>query len=194
MLCSTVIDRLVISCQEMPKTVVAYFYFDFNDMGKRDCAALVRSLVTQLVAQSESIPRPLLDLYETHQNGKNPIDDEDLVSVLRNIVLTFHNVYIILDALDESSDCEEVLGFIRTTQEWGLSRLHLLATSRQLVSIEETFEGIVSDRICLQESNLNTDIAVYIADQLANDKTLTKWPPEIRRHIQQVLIAEEDGM
>lgn len=178
----------------MPKTVVAYFYFDFNDTGKRNLAALVRSLITQLVAQSDSIPRPLLDLYESHQNGKKSVDDEDLVTALRNIILTFHNVYIIFDALDESSDCEEVLGFIRTTQEWELSRLHLLVTSRQLPLIEEAFEGLISDRTCLQDSKMNKDITVYIADKLANDKTLTKWPPEIRRQIKEVLMAEEDGM
>lgn len=172
-LCSTVIDRLVVTSKQLPMTAVVYFYFDFTDTGKRSCAALVKSLITQLVAQSDSIPRPLLDLYETYRNRNSPVDDDDLIIVLRNIILTFHNVYIVLDALDESSDCEEVSGLIRTTQEWGLSRLHLLVTSRQLPSIEESFEDIVSDKICLQESNLNTDIAVYIADQLANDKILT---------------------
>lgn len=178
----------------MPKTAVAYFYFDFTDIGKRDCAALVKSLITQLVAQSEFIPQPLLDLYEAHGNGSNLVDDEDLVIVLRNIILTFHNVYLVLDALDESSGCEEVLGLIRTTQQWRLSRLHLLTTSRQLASIEESFKDIIDDRICLQESTLNTDIAAYIANQLTNDKTLTRWPPDLRKHIQQVLMAEEDGM
>jgi hypothetical protein len=178
----------------MPKTVVAYFYFDFNDTGKRNLAALVRSLITQLVAQSDSVPQPLLDLFESHQNGKKSVDDEDLVIALRNIILTFHNVYVIFDALDESSNYEEVLGFIRTTQEWELSRLHLLATSRQLPTIEEVFEELVSERICLQDSRMNKDITVYIADKLANDKTLTRWPPEIRKQIQAVLMAEEDGM
>jgi hypothetical protein len=173
---------------------VAYFYFDFNDTGKRNLAALVRSLITQLVAQSDSVPRPLLDLYEIHDNGRKSVDDEDMVAVLRNIILTFHNVYVVFDALDESVDCDEILGFIRTTQEWELSRLHMLTTSRQLPLIEEAFEGRVTNRICLQDAHLNKDITAYIADKLANDKTLTRWPPEIRRLIQEVLMAEEDGM
>jgi hypothetical protein len=181
-------------CQEMPKTVVAYFYFDFNDTGKRNVNALVRSLVAQLAAQSGSIPQPLLELYDNHQNGKRSVEEEGLVVALRNMILTFHNVYIIFDALDESSDCEEVLRFIAITQQWGLSRLHVLATSRQLAMIEEAFAVLVSERICLQDSRVNKDITVYIADKLANDKTLTRWPPEIRSQIQKVLMAEEDGM
>lgn len=178
----------------MPKTVVAYFYFDFNDTGKRNVDCLVRSLITQLAAQSDSIPQPLLELYGCHQNGKKSVDEEELVTTLRNMILTFHNVYIIFDALDESSDCEEVLRFIVATQEWELSRLHVLATSRQLAMIAEAFEGLVSERICLQDAHMNKDITAYITDKLANDKTLTRWPPEVRRQIQEVLMAEEDGM
>ena len=178
----------------MLKTAVAYFYFDCNDTGKRNHDALIRSLITQLAAQSDSTLQPLLNLYESYRNKKTAVDEKDLVAALQNIILTFHTVFIVFDALDESSDCDEVLAFIRTTQEWELSRLHILATSRQLESIEESFEGIVSHKFCLHESRQNTDIAVYINDNLANDKTLTRWPPEIRRQIQQVLVAEEDGM
>jgi hypothetical protein len=173
---------------------LAYFYFDFNDTGKRDINALLRSLITQLSSQSEEIPLPLRKVYESCQNGLKPIYEEASTSTLRELVLTFHNVYIIFDALDESSDCEEILQLIRTIQGWDLARLHLLATSRQLANIEESLLDLVTDQICLQDSKMNEDIFIYLADTLKNDKSFTKWPPDIKFQIKNKLLEGEDGM
>ena len=178
----------------MPQTAVAYFYFDFNDPGKRDLASLMRSLIIQLSSQYDSIPKPLLDLYQSHQDGAKPAPDAALTQTFRDIVLTFHNVYIIFDALDESSNSEEVLEFIKTVQSWEFARLHLLATSRQVAEIEETLNDLVTDKLCLHDSKVNSDILDFIDDQLANDKKLAKWPPDIRKQIQKRLLQEEDGM
>lgn len=191
---STIIEQLVLYCQKMPQTGVAYFYFDFNNAGKRDASSLVRSLITQLSAQSPTTPLLLLELYKEHQNGIKAADDRTLLMALRNLILTFHNVYLIFDALDESSDCEEVLQFIHTTQDWDLSRLHILVTSRQLTGIEESLATLTTDRTCLQDAEMNEDIILYVADKLRNDKKLSKWPPEIRSQIQYKLLEEEGGM
>ena len=181
-------------CQKISQTSVAYFYFDFNDSGKRDISSLVRSLIIQLSAQCDSIPPPLLDLYQCHQSGAKSAGEAALTETLRDLVLTFHNVYIVFDALDESSNCEDVLQFIKTIQDWELSRLHLLVTSRQLAEIEATLDYLVTDKLCLQDSKMNSDILEFIVEQLATDSKLAKWPPEIRTQIQRRLLLDEDGM
>ena len=178
----------------MPQTAVAYFYFDFNDTGKRDTASLVRSLITQLSAHYELIPQPLLDLYKAHGNGTKPVEERALIATLWNLVLAFHNVYLVFDALDESTNCEEVLELIHIIQSWELSYLHLTVTSRQLPEIEESLADLVTDKICLHDSELNKDIIIYVADKLENDKILAKWPMEIKLQIQAKLLEEQDGM
>ncbi|KAL2062624.1 hypothetical protein VTL71DRAFT_5696 [Oculimacula yallundae] len=193
-LCSTLIEQLMLYCQKIPQTVIVYFYFDFNDAGKRDLGSLIRSLITQLSAQAEKTPQLLLNLYKEHQNGIKTADNDTLLTVLRDLILTFHDVFIVFDALDESSDCEEVLQLIHTIREWDFARLHLLATSRQLTIIEEALADLVSDKICLQDSAMNKDIVLYVADKLQNDKKLSKWPPDIRLQIEMKLLEEEDGM
>jgi hypothetical protein len=154
----------------------------------------VRSLITQLSSQSEQIPLPLQKLYVSCQNGTKPADEEASITTLRELVLTFHNVFIVFDALDESSDCEEILQLIHTIQDWDLARLHFLATSRQLANIEESLSNLVTDQICLQDSKINEDIIIYLAETLQNDKTFTKWPPDIRSQIENKLLEGEDGM
>ncbi|EKD13362.1 uncharacterized protein L3040_002778 [Drepanopeziza brunnea f. sp. 'multigermtubi'] len=193
-LCSTIIEQLVRYCQKMPKAAVAYFYFDFNNAGKRDVESLIRSLVTQLSAQSQTTPALLLELYKEHQNGIRAADERTLVATLLNLMLTFHSVYIVLDALDESNECDEVLQFIHGLQSWDLLRLHILATSRQLAEIEESLASIATNKLCLQDAQMNEDIVLYIADKLQNDKKLSKWPPDIRLQIQAKLLEEEGGM
>jgi hypothetical protein len=191
---STIIEQLIRYCQQGLQTALAYFYFDFNDIGKRDTNSLIRSLITQLSAQSDIIPVPLLELYNSQPDGTKVIDEENLLGTLRNLILTFHNVYIILDALDESVDCEEILHFINSIHGWDLSRLHLLVTSRQLADIEESLTDLATEKICLQDSKMNEDIILYVADKLENDKSLSKFPPDIRFQIQKKLLEGEDGM
>jgi hypothetical protein len=177
-----------------PKTALAYFYFNFNDTEKRDISALVRSLITQLSSQSEQIPLPLRNLYHSSQNGTKAADEEASITTLQELVLTFHNVYIVFDALDESSVCEEILQLIHTIRNWDLARLHLLVTSRQLENIQESLLSLVTDQICLQDSKMNEDIFIYLDETLQNDKTFTKWPPDIILQIKNKLLEGEDGM
>jgi hypothetical protein len=190
---STVVEQLTRYCRETPKTVVAYFYFDFNDSGKRDVNSLLRSLIAQLFSKLESTPPPLFQLYETHQNTTS-IDQDILMTNLQNLILTFHSVYLIFDALDESSECEEVLNLIHNVVGWNFARLHILVTSRQLTEIEESFSTFVTNKICLQDSDSNKDIVIFVADKLENDKKLSMWPPDIRLQIERRLLDGEDGM
>ena len=191
---STVIEHLVQYCQQMPKAAVAYFYFDFHDTGKQDTASLVRSLITQLSTHCELMPPPLLDLYQAHGNGTKPVEERALIATLRNLVLLFHNVYLVFDALDESTNCEEVLELIHKIQSWELSYLHLTVTSRQLPEIEESLADLVTDRICLHDSKLNKDVILYVADKLENDKILAKLSSETKGQIRSKLLAEQAGM
>lgn len=194
-LSSTVIEQLVHYSHQTPRTAVTYFYFDFNDTENRDVNSLMRSLIFQLSIQCETMPQPLLELYQRHKCGAEDAAEASLRATLRSLVLTFHNVYVVIDALDESSSCEDVLQFIETIRAWELPQLHLMVSSRQLPEIEESLLDSVTGRICLQqESQMNEDIMTYIADTLANDKSLAKWPAEIRTQVQLKLLTREDGM
>jgi hypothetical protein len=91
-------------------------------------------------------------------------------------------------------DCEEILLFINSVHGWDLSRLHLLVTSRQLPDIEESLTDLATEKICLQDSKMKEDIILYIADKLENDKSLSKFPPDIRLQVQNKLLQGGDGM
>ncbi|RFU25926.1 hypothetical protein B7463_g10412, partial [Scytalidium lignicola] len=199
-LCSTIIEHIVRHRLQIPRSALAYFYFDFNDSGKRDISSLVRSLITQLSAQYNTMPPPLLLLYDQHKNGvktakdAKSVNDEALKATFRDLVAMFQNVYVVLDALDESSNCEELLHFIEAVRKWELPQLHLLTSSRQQVEIEESMEKMFSNKICLQDSEIRQDIRIYISDKLGTDKTLLKLPAHMRNEIRRKMVAGEGGM
>jgi hypothetical protein len=84
---------------------------------------------------------------------------------------TFDETYIILDALDECRERQELLDDIETFAEWRTERLHILATSRREKEIEERIEPLIHDqgRICIQSALVNDDIRAYTHERLQTD-------------------------
>ncbi|KAK8903052.1 hypothetical protein ACHAPF_001425 [Botrytis cinerea] len=191
-LCSTIVEHLMTQVQQHPKIALAYFYFDFNG----DLNGALKSLISQLSAQSSNVPRPLKTLYEelSTKTSTSPTDDV-LLECFRNILLSFHHIYIVFDALDEAARNTEVLSFISTIKAWKYQRLRLLVTSRRLAEIEDVLSPLVSGRMCLQDNlSARNDIRYFISEKIEHDKIMSKWPQDIRDQIESKLTQEGDGM
>jgi hypothetical protein len=119
------------------------------------------------------------------------IDDAALIVLFKELALGFEEVYIVVDALNESIDVEEVLNFMQTIQDWKHPMLHLAVTSRQLPEIEASLRGLVTNKIRLHDSNMKGDIALYIDRKLGTDKRMSKWPTEIKLQIKPKLLEPE---
>lgn len=155
---------------------------------------MLKSIIAQLSVQSDELPIPLKDLYNHHKKTSSFPPDEALLQTFHDILLTFHNVYIIFDALDEASRNDDLLSFITTIQGWRYQRLHFLATSRQLSEIEDIVSDLVTGKICLQNSGIRHDIVYYVNNILANDKIMSQWPRKLKMEIRDKLVYEGDGM
>ena len=113
---------------------------------------------------------------------------------LQDILGGFPQVFIILDALDECKEREELLGIIEGIINWKLKKLHILATSRMEREIEETLEPLATRQICIQSAIINADIQTYIGKRLQNDSKLRKWPASVQAEIEKTLMDGADGM
>lgn len=151
-------------------------------------------MITQLASQCPTIPTSLADLYELQHNCRKRIDEEVYLSTLRSIIILFREIYIVLDALDESSNRDELLNCIHQIQTWRIPQAHLLVTSRQLPEIEDSLSPIITDRLCLHNCSLNKDVHIYLAEKLEHDRKLSRWPPEIREQIVVRLVQGEQEM
>ena len=98
-LCSTAI-RFVSRRVIFDNVGVAFFYFTFNDQSKQDESGMLRALLLQLSHQLRDGPADLAQLHERYNTGMPP--SSVLLDYLRRMFERFSNVYIVLDALDES--------------------------------------------------------------------------------------------
>jgi hypothetical protein len=128
-------------------------------------------------------------------NGKQQPMTGELLTTLRQIVQEFDETFIILDALDECTERQELLTNIEEIAKWKIGKLHILATSRREKDIEEWLEPLVNDqeKICIQSALVNDDIRTYVHEKLQTDRKL-KWSAKVQEEIEKSLMDGAHGM
>jgi NACHT domain len=197
-LTSTIIENIVQHCHFGHNLAVVYFYFDFNDIEKRRHEKMICSLIVQLSVQSTSTSRALESLFSSCMNGERQPTTSALLETLRQMVQAFDEAFVIIDALDECEERQELLEDIEIFAKWKTERLHILATSRREKDIEERIEYLIHDegRVCIQNTLVNDDIRAYTHERLQTDWDLRRWrnKPEVQQEIEKTLMNKADGM
>jgi Cdc6-like AAA superfamily ATPase len=198
-LSSTILKNVLQHCDNDPKKVVAYFYFDFNDVQKQKPDLMLRSLICQLSQQCLKIPVSLGMLFSSRAN--EPLQQPSLhalVEIMRQVIHEFSHVYIVLDALDECSERTRLMDVIETIAAWQLQNLHVLVTSRRERDIQISLETFVDrqNAICLHTEVVNADIQRYVQQRLSKDKRLSKWGKDLAlsEEIEAALMKGAHGM
>ena len=105
---------------------------------------------------------------------------------------------VVLDALDECTQRQELMDVLETVAGWQLDNMHLLMTSRKERDIESSVESYVEeeDTVCLQRDVVDRDIQRYVQQRLSDDKKLAKWNKDaaVRQEIEDALMQGARGM
>ncbi|KAJ7604379.1 ankyrin repeat-containing domain protein [Mycena polygramma] len=145
-----------------PTLGIAYFYFDFRDEKKQLLENMLRSIIMQLSEQSPT-PYSVLDQhFNSCQGGKFPTCD-DLLAMLDTILGQFTGTYIVLDALDECNEPDELVQFISTLRGWG-KPVHLLVASQPHTIFLGVFGG--APIVDLELKTTHADILQYVNSKL----------------------------
>ncbi|KAF8524446.1 hypothetical protein JB92DRAFT_3093811 [Gautieria morchelliformis] len=191
-LCSTVVDELFRSNCPDPLPAVAYFYFTNN---QTETNIAVRSLISQLsltmTSDGDDIPAPLESLYSQHSEGQQSVTLGTLISTLKSLIVSIPHPYIVLDALEECEDGNELLRLIQEIH--GFGSLHLLATSRDQLDIADAMSSLEPLRVPMDESHIQDDIHLHIHQTLYYDKRY-QWSPEVKEKVETTLMNGAHGM
>ena len=175
-----------------------YFYFDFKDVEKQGQEKMMRSLIVQLSSQLGSTPQSLEALYLSCENGQRQPRSDMLLVTLHQMMESFEETFIILDALDECSERQELLDDIEEFDSWTDVNLHILCTSRREKDIEDRIESLAHDegKIRIDSIHVNHDIRAYVHEKLQTDLTLKRWnkEPKVQQEIENALMEKADGM
>jgi hypothetical protein len=185
---------------------MAYFYFDFRHANKRSLRDLVTSLLTQLSACSGPCCDVLSELYSAHEKGQNQPSDGVLAECLKKMLILPDQrpIYLIIDALDESSDTsgissprEMVLQLLKELVDFSLPNLHICVTSRPEIDIRNVLEPLTSHRISLHDqSGQKQDITDYVRSVVYSDsqQIMRRWRTEDKELVIKTLSERADGM
>lgn len=177
-----------------PRAGIAFFYFTFTDTSKRDALNMLRALLLQLSGQSRGCHADIERLREVYPSRTPPINV--FIECLHDMIQKFDQVYILLDALDESprySQRDEVLNVLDQMRKWSSPGLHLLVTSRDEPDIRESLSPEPDQDVILRNADIDKDISNFISDQLTVDSRLRKWHAYHDR-IQQALTERAQGV
>lgn len=200
-LCTTAIQHALRHQRAQHNRAIAFFFFTFRDEAKQDASAMLRALLLQLAGQVPGLEAELSRLQESYKHGTPPVSV--LIEYLRQAIERSRQVYILLDALDESpveTARKEVLDTIKSMRGWQLPGLHLLVTSRDRdapdirISIRSVATDDVTNHIPLKNDSVQHDIARYVSYQVEHDEQLQRWSEQQRTTIEDHLIRHADGV
>ncbi|KAI1383889.1 uncharacterized protein F4822DRAFT_438681 [Hypoxylon trugodes] len=164
---------------------VLYFFFKANDVEKRSLLHCARTILAQLVRLEEHLYNLVGPFYQ--KSGR--VIADSLVEVLRAVSIALEHlkmgqIFIVLDALDESSNSGEIWQWIATQCRSNILPLRFLTTSRpssspqpsnirrtylRMESFEtDTVELYILDRVRRNPIIGNTDIGKQVADYVSS--------------------------
>ncbi|KAK1982555.1 hypothetical protein LZ30DRAFT_717128 [Colletotrichum cereale] len=193
-LCSTAIQHAFRHRRSNPKVGIAFFSFTFADEGKQDTSAMIRALLRQLSSQLGVTDTVLTRLYESYRTTTPP--DHAFLECFRQLVRNFLNMYIVIDALDESpreKHRDALLQALNDIRDWSEPGLHLLVTSRDEVDIRDALEALPEETVIMKNDGIDKDIASFVSQHLQDSRRLRKWQ-EHHGRIEQVLVDKAKGV
>lgn len=199
---STVIDHVQKHYNNEPNTVVVYWYFTFTDTDKQKVSNFLCSVIADICSNRRDTPIALREAYDQANYGQQQPGMKSIIAMLKDVVVGFENIYLIVDALDEcpksTGERGKLLDTIHEIYGWKMDSMHILATSRREVDIEEYFNCLDSDLGCyagvgVQGKHVEQDIIKYIRHRLRH-RDYQKWKPALKRDVEIKLASQADGM
>jgi hypothetical protein len=181
----------------------AYYYFDFNDIGKQDRQGLLSSLLIQLCTRSHRGYDILLNLFRANANGLGQPSELDMIQCLKKVLelLRHGRVYIVVDAVDESpstglpSHRENVLGLIKELVDLRHPNTRFCITSRPEVDIRTVLEPLPFPHVSLDDQEgQKRDIVEFIKSVVESDPKMRGWRLEDRQLVIDSLSQRAKGM
>lgn len=189
-LLSYIIEDVKKYCSTIPSDDVTYsYYYCYFGRNQDEVPHLLRSVINQLCRKSQYVPNEIPDCFNASEQPSVPVLIEALSTVLRN----FRRVYIILDALDESLERQNLLLLLKQLASDSFEKVGLLATSRKEIEIEISLEPI-STQVSLSNPYVDEDIRIYVENQLQTHHRLCPWPMSLLAEIGEALVKGAKGM
>jgi len=186
-LCSTIIEAVTSRCP--PDVPCVYFYFDFSNPQKQAVINMLYCLLGQL--SFSAVPPEVKQLYQRCNKGTQEATIAQLTDTLLEIADNGKGMYIIVDALDESSDWKALLKVVEAILQ---SKINLFVTSRNERDIQTVLKSSVNFTVAIQDERVDADVRIHVEQCLRHDPDLCRWDDDLKSEIVGSLTSGALGM
>ncbi|KAJ3522166.1 hypothetical protein NM208_g12977 [Fusarium decemcellulare] len=137
---------------------------------------MLRTLILQLSNQLDDGHKLLYQLYDQYPYATPP--EQALMDCLHQLVRRFRDVYVVIDALDESprdTHREPTLQALSDLRDWSEPGLHLIVSSRDEVDIREELDVFREEIVEMRNKDIDRDITSFVSQHLQENRRLRKW-------------------
>ncbi|KAH7311604.1 hypothetical protein B0I35DRAFT_452792 [Stachybotrys elegans] len=172
---------------------LAYVYFEFQREGEQGPDEVFAALLKQLSQSRPCLPEGLESLHLKCKGGERRPLLKQILSTLKQVIDTFSQVYLLIDALDEC----QTQDYCRSQFLAGISYLHdnsainLLVTSRPIM-METT--NLLDDALCRSIRATENDIDLYLEQYVKILRNTVTDSPGLRLKIRKGILHAADGM
>jgi hypothetical protein len=203
---SSAIIQHLITLRDAGLASLAYFYFDFRDIDKKNQRKFLSSLLKQFSSRSKPCLDILSRLYSAHDAGKEQPSERALVQCLKDMLVaqsaSQRPTHIILDAVDECPNTsgiptprEQILELAKALVDLGLPNLRICVTSRPEIDISTALEPLASGHLSLHDQpGQKRDIDEYVSAIVQSDTKMRRWREDDRKLVIETLSEKADGM
>ena len=170
---------------------VAYLYCNYKERNNQTATNLVACVLKQLLQTRPTIADDAITLYSKHMSKKTRPSLDEINCLLQSEVRRFSRVFVVIDALDECTECEATI-LLRELRKL-LSHIHLLVISRHVKYIESELD----QEACLEIFAHDEDIERYTKVRIQEQSKLirhVKAEPSLRNDILQSVVKKAHGM
>lgn len=155
---------------------------------------MLQTIIAAISRQSPDALAYVDEISSKYREFKSPCTLETLYSILEKCLSFQTRNFIIIDALDECNDREELLKFVVDLSS-SSPKLNLLVTSRKEKDIQRELQHL--PQLMLVGENTSQDIEVFVKtslDSMIKNKNLKIRDESIREEIFESLCSGADGM
>jgi hypothetical protein len=154
---------------ERDETAIAYISCSYKEQDCQTDSNLITRLLQQLAQTNPLILNKVSLLYRDHIEKQTRPTLNEWSILLQSEAGRFSEIFMIIDALDECSDYtrESLLSVIQK-----LPNIHLLVTSRHILTIEREFKGKFENTTSVEIRASDEDVRRYLENRIKREHRL----------------------
>lgn len=179
---------------------LAFFYCSNEDPKRKQPIWILRSILAQLACPPGDVAAPTI-LTELFKKSKKSPDGDDgelaaerCVTLLREVIFQGGGAVIVIDALDECEDPDELLLYLKEVEDDNACRTRLFFSSRMHVDVFKIYKSCIS--VSTPGGN-EADLGFYVRNEVKTRKIrrlLDGKRPDLETRLIDTLNRQAQGM